>query len=48
MQSMQPMQAELCFEPKFDRRVKKRSVQEVCKWGVRSMQVKPPACLIFT
>ena len=28
MKSMQSMQGELCFEPKFDQRVKKRSVQE--------------------
>ena len=42
MKSMQSMQGELCFEPKFDQRVKKRSVQESMQMGTRSMQADTP------
>jgi len=33
---------ELCFEPKFDQRVKKRSVQESVQQGTQSMQADTP------
>ena len=36
------MQRELCFEPKFDQRVKKRSVQESVQQGTQSMQADTP------
>ena len=42
MQSMQSMQGELCFEPKFEQRVKKRSMQNVCdETGDLCKQIPP-------
>jgi hypothetical protein len=42
MQSMQSMHPHCVFEPKFDRRVKKRSVQQSVQVGTRSMQPDTP------
>jgi hypothetical protein len=43
MQPMQSMQPPLCFEPKFDRRVKNQSMQEVCNGVPNLCNWIPPA-----